>query len=122
MLSLEGLAGGARSRVCALVVDGDAEVRRGLAELDRGVYVKLHGVIEQLAEFGFIRNEQKFRRLEAGIYELKLRTPALRIFCFQHGNLWICTHVERKPGKRSLQNQIAKVKALRERVLKEGTL
>ncbi len=122
MMSLEELAGGARSRVCALVVDGDSEVRRGLAELDRGTYVKLHGVIEQLAEFGFIRNEEKFRRLETGIYELKLRVPALRVFCFQHGNLWICTHVECKPGKRRMQHQIAKVKALRERVLKEGTL
>ena len=119
-MSLEALHGGARSSVCALVVDGDSEVKRGLADLDRSACVKLHGVIRQLAETGLIRNEEKFRRLDAGIYELKLRNPALRMFCFARGNLWICTHVDRKPGKRHLSDHVRRVKALRERVLTEG--
>jgi hypothetical protein len=120
VLSLEALHGGARSSVCALVVDGDSEVKQGLADLERSDYVKFHGLIRQLAEAGFIRNEQKFRRLEADIYELKLSHPALRMFCFRHGDLWICTHIDRKPGKRRLQDHVVKVRALRERLLMEG--
>jgi len=120
VLSLEELYGGARSSVCALVVDGDSEVKRGFADLDGRAVAKLRGVIRQLAESGFIRNEQKFRRLDAGIFEMKLHNPAVRLFCFEYGNLWVCTHVARKPGKRHLQDHVARVKALRERVLMEG--
>jgi hypothetical protein len=120
VLSLERLYAGARSSVCALVVDGDSEVRRGFATLDGRAVAKLRGVIRQLAESGFIRNEQKFRRLDAGICEIKLHNPAVRLFCFEYGNLWVCTHVARKPGKRHLKDHVARVKALRERVLMEG--
>jgi hypothetical protein len=120
VLSLEKLYGGARSSVCALVVDGDSEVKRGSATLDGRAVAKLRGVIRQLAESEFIRNEQKFRRLDAGIFEMKLHNPPVRLFCFEYGSLWVCTHVASKPGKRHLQDHVARVKALRERVLMEG--
>jgi hypothetical protein len=120
VLSLEELYRGARSSVCALVVDGDSEVKRGFDTLDGRAVARLRGVIRQLAESGFIRNEQKFRRLDAGIYEMKLHNPAVRLFCFERGNLWVCTHVARKPGRRHLRDHIDRVKALRARVLMEG--
>jgi len=120
VLSLDELYRGARSSVCALVVDGDSEVKRGFDTLDGRTVARLRGVIRQLAESGFIRNEQKLRRLDAGIYEMKLHNPAVRLFCFEHGNLWVCTHVTRKPGSRHLRDHIDRVKALRARVLMEG--
>jgi len=89
VLSLEELYRGSRASVCALVVDGDSEVKRGLADLDRSAYVKLHGVVRQLGEAGFIANEEKLKRLDVGIYELKLRTPALWVFCFRQGDRWV---------------------------------
>jgi len=120
VLSLEELYRGTCGSVCALVVDGDSEVKRGLDTLDAGAVAKLRGIIRRLAESGFIRNEQKLRRLEAGIYEIKLHNPPVRLFCFGHGNLWVCTHMARKPGKRHLKDHVDRVKALRERMLMEG--
>jgi len=83
------------------------------------VYRKLMAAVTRLANDGFVPNQQKFRRLDTGVYELKLRQPPVRLFCFQDGPDWVCTHGDRKPGQRELRTHIAKVKALRQRLMEE---
>ena len=103
----------------ALVVDGRAEVLDFLNDLPLPQFDKMEGLIQRLASDGFIANQEKFRRLDAGIYELKLWHPPVRMFCFQRGPDWVCTHVDRKPGSRELRSHVAKVKALRQRYAEE---
>lgn len=119
MLSVEELSRGRRGTVFALVVDGRDEVADFLNDLPLPLFDKLEGMIERLADDGFIANQEKFRRLDAGVYELKLWRPPLRVFCFQHGPDWVCTHADRKPGSRELRSHVAKVKVLRQRYLEE---
>ncbi len=119
MLSLEELRRGRRCVVFALVVDGRAEVPDFLNDLPRPHFDKMEGLVLRLASDGFIANREKFRRLDAGVYELKLWHPPVRMFCFQHGPDWVCTHADRKPGGRELRSHIAKVKALRQRYAEE---
>jgi hypothetical protein len=105
--------------VYSLIADGGCEATDYLDELPDDALQKVLAVIKRLADEGFIPNHRKFRRLEPGIYELKLRKPAVRLFCFQDEPDWVCTHGGRKPGERELQSHMAKVRALRERYLKE---
>jgi hypothetical protein len=119
VLSVEELSRGRRGAVFALVVDGRDEVADFLNDLPLPLFDKLEVMIERLADDGFIANQEKFRRLDAGVYELKLWRPPLRVFCFQHGPDWVCTHADRKPGSRELRSHVAKVKVLRRRYLEE---
>jgi len=120
MVTLEELHCGRTCTVFAVVVDGDCEASGYLMELSERARVKMRANIELLADTGFIWNEEKFRRLEPGIFELKLRRPPLRLFCFQDGRDWVCTHGSTKPGRRELRAHIARVRALRERWRKEN--
>ena len=119
MLSREALRSGRRCTVFALLVDGRCEVTDYLMELPEDVRSKMEAVIRALADEGFVPNQQKFRRLDAGVYELKLRNPPARLFCFQDGRNWVCTHGHTKPGPRELRTHIAKVESLRKRWLEE---
>jgi hypothetical protein len=120
MLNLEELCPrGEKCTVFALVVDGRAEAAEWLAELPEDVFGKLMAVACRLAANGFIPNEQKLRRLDSGIFELKVRHPPVRLFCFRLGQDWVCTHGDEKPGRRELRGHIAKVKTLRQRLLEE---
>ena len=120
MLNLEELCPhGEKCTVFALVVDGRAEAAEWLAALPEDVFGKLMAVACRLAANGFIPNEQKLRRLDSGIFELKVRHPPIRLFCFRLGQDWVCTHGDEKPGRRELRRHIAKVKALRQRLLEE---
>lgn len=122
MLTLEEICPrGQRCTVFALVVDGRSEAAEWLNELPEDVFGRLMAVACRLAADGFIPNEQKLRRLDSGIFELKLRHPPIRLFCFRHGQDWVCTHGDTKPGKRELRKHIAKVKAQRQRYLEERT-
>jgi len=121
MLSREVLHAGPRCTVFALFVDDRCEALDFVMELPEDVRKKLEAVIRLLAAGGFIPNQQKFRRLDAGVYELKLLHPPVRLFCFQAGPDWVCTHGHTKPGPRELPVHVARVKALRERWLKEST-
>ena len=103
----------------ALVVDGGCETTDFLMELPENVRLKLEGIIRRLADDGFVANSEQFRRLEPGVYELKLRHPPVRLFCFQDGRDWVCTHGHVKPGSRELRTHVAKVRELRKRRLEE---
>lgn len=119
MLSREVLRSGQRCTVFALIVDGRCEATDYLMELPESVRSKMEAVIRGLANEGFVPNQQKFRRLDAGVYELKLRDPPVRLFCFQDGRNWVCTHGHTKPGPHELRTHVARVKSLKERWLEE---
>ena len=119
VIETEDLGRGSSASVRALVVDGRSEILDFLNELPHDSFAKLQVLIGQLAEYRFLANQEKFRRLAAGIYELKLRKPPVRLFCFQDGPNWICTHGDTKPGKRELQSHVAKVQTLRRRYFEE---
>ena len=121
MLRLEPLRIGGRCTVFALAQENGCKAVDWLMELPEEVRLKLYRAIAMLAEQGLIRNQQRFRRLEDGVYELKLRNPPVRLFCFQHGPDWVCTHGDRKPGQRELRVHIAKVKTLRKRLVEESS-
>jgi len=122
VLTLEELCPrGQKCAVFVLVVDGRSEAAERLEELPDDAFRRLMAVVSRLAADGFIPNEQKLRRLDSGIFEMKLRRPPIRLFCFRHGLDWVCTHGDAKPGKRALRAHIAKVKALRQCFLEEGT-
>ncbi|MBN2465626.1 type II toxin-antitoxin system RelE/ParE family toxin [candidate division WOR-3 bacterium] len=119
MLSREALRSGRRCTVFALVVDRGCEVTDYLMGLPEDVRSKMETVIRVLADEGFVPNQQTFRRLDAGVYELKLRNPPVRLFCFKDGRNWVCTHGHTKPGPHELRTHVAKVKSLRKRWLEE---
>ena len=120
MLGCEQLYVG-RGAVSVLVVDDRSEAAEWLNELPGDAFRKFMAVAKQLAAHGFIPNEQKFRRLDDDVYEMKLRHPPLRLFCFRHGRNWVITHGVTKPGARELRTQVAKVKSLRRRFMEETT-
>jgi len=105
--------------VFALIVDGGCETTDYMMDLPEPVRVKMEVNMRWLADQGFIPNDRKFNRLEQGIYEIKVKDPAERLFCFQDGRDWVCTHGDRKPSRRELQSHIKKVRALRKRWLEE---
>jgi len=105
--------------VFALVVDGGCETTDFLMDLPLKVRLQMEANVRWLGDQGFIHNQQKLNRLEPGIYEVKTKDPAERLFCFQDGRDWVCTHGARKPGKRELPSHIAKVRKLRQRWLEE---
>ena len=119
MLSREVLRSGRQCTVFALVVGRGCEATDYLMELPEDVRSKLETIIRGLADEGFVPNQQKFRRLDAGVYELKLRNPPVRLFCFQDGRNWVCTHGHTKPGPHKLRTHVAKVKSLRKQWLEE---
>ena len=119
MVETEVLHRGPSASVRALVVGGHSEALDFLNELPLDLFDKMQMLVEKLAEHRFLANQEKFRRLATGIYELKLRKPPVRLFCFQDRSNWICTHGDMKPGKRELQSHIAKVQALRRRYFEE---
>jgi hypothetical protein len=119
MLELEELYS-EKHKVCVLVVDGRCDVRMYLGALSEREQSSLVAVMRLLAVQGFVANKERFNRLDSGIYEIKTRRPPHRLYCFQDGNYWICTHGSRKPGKREMQRHIAKVKALRTRLQEES--
>lgn len=121
MLSCVVLHQGRRCAVRVLLQDGRCEATDYLEELPEEVRLKLHAVIKRLADESFIPNRQKFSRLDAGVYEMKLKHPPVRLFCFQSGPDWICTHGDRKPGRSELGRHIARVKVLRRRYMEERT-
>jgi hypothetical protein len=109
------LRAGRRCTIFALTIDGGCEVTDFLMGLPEDVRLKMETVVRGLADEGFLPNQQKFRRLDAGVYELKLRNPPVRLFCFQDGRDWVCTHGHTKPGPRELRTQVAKVRTLKKR-------
>ena len=113
------LRSGQRSTVFAITVDDECEISDFLMDLPEDVRLKLEALIRALADNGFVPNQQKLMRLDAGVYELKLRNPPVRLFCFQDGRNWVCTHGHVKPGSRELLTHVAKVKTLRRRLLEE---
>ena len=120
--SLEKLGHEGRSTryaVYALVIDGGSEALDFLNGLEEPQFNKMQQLIDRLSVEGFIANQEKFRRLDAGIYEMKLWAPPVRLFCFRDGTDWICTHGDRKPGERELQAHIAKVNTLRQHYREE---
>jgi len=119
MLSRHVLRSGTGCTVFALTIEGRCEVTDYLMELPEDVRSKLEGVVRMLASAGFLPNQQKFRRLDSGVYELKLREPPVRLFCFQDGRSWVCTHGHTKPRPHELRTHIAKVRALRKRWFEE---
>ena len=119
MLTFEELRRGRRCAVLALVVDGSSEIVDFINDLPRPQFDKMENLVQRLANDGFIANREKFRRLDTGVYELKLWHPPIRMFCFQHGPDWVCTHADRKPGSRDLLSHVARVKALRQRCAEE---
>ena len=122
MLTLEELCPrGQKCSVLTLVVDGRSEATEWLNELPEDAFGKLMAAASRLAADGFIPNEQKLRRLDSGIFELKLMHPPIRLFCFRFGPDWVCTHGDTKPGKPGLRKHIAKVMRLRQRYLEERT-
>lgn len=120
MMSCESICTGRRT-VSVLVMDGRSEAAEWLNELPDSAYRKFMVTAVRLAADGFIANQQKFRRLDDDVYEMKLRHPPLRLFCFRCGLDWVITHGTAKPGPRELRTHIAKVKSLRNRFLEERT-
>jgi hypothetical protein len=76
-----------------------------------------------LSDSVILPRENSFRHLGEQVYEIKEHTIPLRLFCFVHrGRVVVCTHITKKPGRKQLRNEIEKVKQLRARCLREGTL
>lgn len=70
---------------------------------------------DRYAEYGVIHNEEQFKHLEDGIYELKIRGH--RVLCFHDKNTskkhLICTHGFKKQRNKTPKGQIKKAKKYR---------
>lgn len=72
-------------RVCALRIGGQRPAEEFLSELrthDRTTYEKVLGRMKAVASVDRYENEVTFRSLKDGLYEFKLKKPALRIYSF----------------------------------------
>lgn len=123
MLRLDVLVAGSTRTVYALVINERNEVMEYLDQLPRVSRKKIVATMHRLAAGQSGGGVESFRRLSESAYEFKEHMTNTRLFCFWHkGAVIVCTHARKKPGKRQLQMEIDKVKALQQRCLSEGAL
>jgi hypothetical protein len=125
MLSLRLLESGPVRDVYALAVGDRCEVTEFIAGLDHRARKHLLYAFGRLAQTGWAgQGETVFKRLEAGVYEIKEHVSNSRVFCFLEGRrVVVCTHARPKPaGKARYRDEIDKVKAWRARCIAAGVL
>jgi Phage derived protein Gp49-like (DUF891) len=88
-----------------------------IRSLEKKIRIKIFAVMKIMADFGVIRNKEKFNHLEDKIYEFKAQRA--RVFCFHYQNDIVCTHGADKPHPRRLKIEIDKAKRIREQFLQE---
>ena len=123
MLRLDVLVAGPAGSVYALVINERNEVMEYLNELPRVSRKKIVAIMHRLAAGQSGGGSENFRHLSESVYEFKEHMTNTRLFCFRlKGAMIVCTHARKKPGKRQLQMEIDKVKALQQRCVSEGIL
>jgi hypothetical protein len=127
ILRLVPLEIGPLMQVYDLERDGRRDAREFLDSLDTSAQSRLVKTFRQLAQTGRAgREEQRFKRLEGPVWEIKERSVNVRLFCFRWGNaIIVCTHGLKKPagrGSEVYRNAINKVKRLLEECTNAGVL
>jgi len=125
MLSLRLLESGPVRDVYALAVGDRCEVTEFMAELDYRARKRLLYALGRLAQTGWAgQGETVFKRLEAGVYEIKEHVSNSRVFCFLEGRrVVVRTHARPKPaGEARYRAEIDKVKSWRARSIAAGVL
>jgi phage-related protein len=123
MLRLDVLVAGSARTVYALVINERNEVMEYLNQLPRVPRKKVIAIMHRLVAGQSGGGFENFRRLSESVYEFKEHMTNTRLFCFWHkGAVVVCTHAHKKPGKRQLQMEIDKVKALQQRCISEGVV
>ncbi|MBI5289956.1 MAG: type II toxin-antitoxin system RelE/ParE family toxin [Chloroflexi bacterium] len=99
-----------------IVRNGRSEVADFIDGLPIRIQQKLTVLVERIAESQNgpfdIRNDQKFKRLEENLYELK--ADYVRLLCFLHGNrVIIVTNGFLKKTRRAPSQELARARTLR---------
>jgi phage-related protein len=107
-MTLTTLYAGKEYTLSALVINGDCLVQEFLSGLDKQSERQIMSLLERTGDNGPLRNEEKFKRLEGKIYELKTRTGVRILSFFGEGHSLILTHGFFKPSKKKLKMEISK--------------
>ena len=84
-------------------------------------HIKLFRYIERLANFGEIRDKEKFRHIQNNIFEIK--TDKLRVFCLLIPGVvpktFILNHYYKKQGQRAPTKEINKAQRMADQIIEE---
>jgi len=83
---------------------GRMPARKFVESLDVRARIKLEALLERMAEYGEIRNVEKFKHLQDKIYEFK--SGKNRVLCFQGGRSWILTNGFKKQKGKTPRGEI----------------
>ncbi|MBI2304415.1 MAG: type II toxin-antitoxin system RelE/ParE family toxin [Chloroflexi bacterium] len=91
----------------------DCPAKQFIESLPLASQKSLAAVLAQHGDFGPLKNEQKSRYLEDGIYEFKNRQGARLFYFYARGGRTVITHGCMKPKKKALKTEIDRAKGLR---------
>ena len=72
--------------------------------------IKLQLILRMRVDKGRVSNEQKFKKLEGPIWELK--SDKIRVLCFQDGKCWVLTNGFRKDTRKTRRKYIELAKTI----------
>jgi hypothetical protein len=91
---------------------GSVPAKKDFENLDLVTQEKLRSRCNTLVKADSLLPKEMFRNLQDNVYELKLSTPAIRLFCVKDGKDWLVTEIARKPKKKQLEAHINRAKNL----------
>jgi hypothetical protein len=109
----EEIATGKKTIVWAESTDGRCPAKQFFDELDEREQAKLENLFEMMAEQGTVRNHEKFKLLEDGLFEFKAHQ--LRMPCFfDSRNRVVVTHGFRKKRDDAPKAEIERARQIRD--------
>lgn len=106
-VTLSPLFKGSKFHLHEVVVDGKHLLREFIDGLSEDDQKKIAALLKTTAELGVPKNEQKFKKLQDGLFEFK--SYQIRIFCAFHGKaIIVLTHGIIKKKNKHDKNDIDK--------------
>ncbi len=85
-------------------LNGKKPAKSFMDGLTQAEQIKLSHILQKLLDEGKVWNEQKFKKLEGPIWELK--SDMNRLLCFKHGDCWVLTNGFKKDRQKTERKYI----------------
>jgi phage-related protein len=84
--------------------NGSYPAEEFVKNLTQAEQIKLSHVLQRLIDTGKVWNEEKFKKLEGAIWEIK--ADHNRLLCFNHKNCWFLTNGFKKDSQKTKRTHI----------------
>ena len=103
--------------ISSVIHSGKSQVKEFIDGLPQSEQKKIVALLRRTADHGILSNEEKFRKLDHGIWEFK--SFQVRLLCFfERNHLIVLTHGFKKKQDRTPKNEIERAVRIREELRK----